>query len=59
MQKSNAAPDISKYIFLDESGELGFKECSSKYFVITLLSCDEGEIYDLRRIMKKVKAPIK
>ncbi len=44
-----------KYIFLDESGELGFKNSSSKYFVITLLSCDEGEIYALRRIIKKVR----
>jgi hypothetical protein len=47
-----------KYIFLDESGELGFKTSSSKYFVITLLSCDEGEIYPLRRIMKKVREKI-
>ena len=47
-----------KYVFLDESGELGFKSTSSKYFIITLLSCDEGEIYDLRRIMKKVRAKI-
>ena len=44
-----------RYIFLDESGELGFKDSSSKYFVITLLSCDEGEIYTLRRIIKKVE----
>lgn len=47
-----------KYIFLDESGELGFKERSSKYFVITLLSCDEGELYELRRIMRKVREKI-
>ena len=47
-----------KYIFLDESGELGFKDSSSKYFVITLLSCDEGEIYSLRRIIRKVRAKI-
>ncbi len=47
-----------RYIFLDESGELGFKSTSSKYFIITLLSCDEGEIYDLRRIMKKVRSKI-
>ena len=47
-----------KYIFLDESGELGFKEKSSKYFVITLLSCDEGELYALRRIIKKVRQKI-
>lgn len=47
-----------KYIFLDESGELGFKSSSSKYFIITLLSCDEGELYGLRRIMKKVRGKI-
>ncbi len=47
-----------KYIFLDESGELGFKDSSSKYFIITLLSCDEGEIYSLRRIIKKVREKI-
>ena len=44
-----------KYIFLDESGELGFKERSSKYFIITLFSCDEGEIYSIRRIMKRIR----
>jgi len=47
-----------KYIFLDESGELGFKDSSSKYFIITLLSCDEGEIYSLKRIIKKVREKI-
>lgn len=47
-----------RYIFLDESGELGFKDSSSKYFIITLLSCDEGEIYSLRKIMKKVREKI-
>lgn len=47
-----------RYIFLDESGELGFKDLSSKYFIITLLSCDEGEVYSLRRIIKKVREKI-
>ena len=47
-----------KYLFLDESGELGFKNSSSKYFVITLLACDEGEIYNLRRIIRKVRSKI-
>lgn len=50
--------NFMKYIFLDESGELGFKDSSSKYFIITLLSCDEGELYSLRRIMKKVREKI-
>ena len=44
-----------KYIFLDESGELGFGEKSTKYFIISLLSCDESELYSLRRIIKKVR----
>ncbi len=47
-----------KYVFLDESGELGFKSASSRYFVISLLSCDEGEIYTLKRIIRKVRAKI-
>jgi len=44
-----------KYIFLDESGELGFGKKSSKYFIITLLTCDEGEIFALRRVIRKVR----
>jgi len=47
-----------RYLFLDESGELGFKDNSSKYFVISILSCDESEIYPLRRIIKKVREKI-
>ena len=48
-----------KYIFLDESGDLGFnKRGSTKYFIITLLVCDEGEIYSLRRIIRKVRRKI-
>lgn len=47
-----------KYIFLDESGELGFGEKSTKYFIISLLSCDESELYSLRRIIKKVRQKI-
>ena len=35
-----------------------FKSSSSKYFVITLLSCDEGEVYALRRIIKRVREKI-
>lgn len=50
--------EIMKYIFLDESGELGFKESSSRYFIITLLSCDEGEIPNIRRIIKRVREKI-
>src|SRR3989344_7053066 len=47
-----------KYVFLDESGELGFGEKSSKYFIMSLLSCDESELYSLRRIIKKVQQKI-
>ncbi len=44
-----------KYIFLDESGELGFKDSSSKFFIITLLVCNEDSLIRLRRIIKKVR----
>src|SRR3989338_6767258 len=44
-----------KYIFLDESGELGFDNKSSKHFIITLLVCDEGELSSIRRIIKRVR----
>lgn len=44
-----------KYIFLDESGELGFGNKSTNYFVISLLSCDEGELSIIRRIIKRVR----
>ncbi len=44
-----------KYIFLDESGELGFDDKSSKYFIITLLACDEEELNAVRRIIKRVR----
>ena len=42
-------------IFLDESGDLGFSERFSKFFIITLLLCDEDTIIDLRRIIKKIR----
>jgi len=44
-----------KYIFLDESGELGFSSRSTKWFIITLMSCDEGEVPRIRRIIKRVR----
>lgn len=44
-----------KYIFLDESGELGFHSESSKFFIITLLVCNEDTTISLRRIIKKVR----
>lgn len=47
-----------RYIFLDESGELGFMKSSSKYFVITLLSCSEDEAVSIRRIMKRVREKV-
>lgn len=45
-----------KYIFLDESGELGFKEnLSTKFFTITLLVCGIKEEQELQRVIKKVR----
>ncbi len=45
-----------KYIFLDESGELGFKEnVSTRFFTITLLVCGVREEQELQRIIKKIR----
>tara|TARA_Y100000310_G_scaffold309043_1_gene352751 strand:- start:1419 stop:2051 length:633 start_codon:yes stop_codon:yes gene_type:complete len=44
-----------KMIFLDESGELGFKETSSNHFCITLLSCEDTDVKRLRGIPKKIR----
>tara|TARA_Y100000310_G_scaffold67450_1_gene62774 strand:+ start:568 stop:1170 length:603 start_codon:yes stop_codon:yes gene_type:complete len=45
-------------MFLDESGELGFKKFSTKYFTITLLVCGIHEEQDLQRIIKKIRQRI-
>ncbi len=49
-----------KYIFLDESGELGFSfnKGSSKFFTITLLVCGIKEEQELQRVIKKVRERI-
>ena len=47
-----------KYMFLDESGELGFSEKSSKFFTIALLMCGLKEEQELQRIIKKVRQKI-
>lgn len=44
-----------KYLFLDESGELGFKLTSSRYFLIAILSCDDNEIKKVRKIIKRIR----
>lgn len=44
-----------KTLFLDESGELGFKLTSSNYFVITILSCENSDLKCLRAISKRVR----
>lgn len=44
-----------KYIFLDESGDLGFAEKSSKFFIITLMLCNEDTEINLKRIIKRVR----
>ncbi|MDY1592129.1 MAG: DUF3800 domain-containing protein, partial [Methanofastidiosum sp.] len=40
-------------IYLDESGELGFSDRSSKYFVIVLVVCDDEK--SLKRLIKKIR----
>lgn len=47
-----------KYIFLDESGELGFKKSSTKFFTITLLVCGVKEEQELQRVIKKIRQRI-
>lgn len=45
------------YIFLDESGDLGFKKSSSKWFVFTVAIISEAR--GLERVIKKVWKPLK
>jgi len=46
-----------KYMFLDESGELGFNfnRGSTKFFTITLLICGVREGQELQRVIKKIR----
>jgi len=46
-----------KYIFLDESGDLGFGGLS-RYFVITVLVCNAKEEQELNRVIKKIRQKI-
>lgn len=43
------------FIYLDESGDLGFKKGSSKYFVISFIAMDTKTNLILKRKIKKVK----
>jgi hypothetical protein len=45
------------YIFLDESGDLGFRMGSSKWFLFTLVVVDNPRI--LERVIKKVRKNLK
>ncbi len=45
------------YIFLDESGDLGFKKTSSKWFLFTLVAIDEPRKLD--KIIKKARKSLK
>lgn len=45
------------YIFLDESGDLGFKKSSSKWFIFTIAMVDSPR--SLERAVKKVWRPLK
>ncbi len=42
-----------KYIFLDESGDLGFTPKSSKYFIVACICVDEEKI--VNRCIKTVR----
>ena len=43
----------SMFCFLDESGDLGFKEGSSRYFIITILKTNDEII--IKRILKRIR----
>ena len=45
------------YIFLDESGDLGFKKTSSKWFLFTIAIVPEARM--LERVVKKIWGPLK
>lgn len=45
------------YIFLDESGDLGFKKTSSKWFLFTIAIVPNGR--SLERVVKKIWKPLK
>lgn len=45
------------YIFLDESGDLGFKETSSRWFLFTIAMTSERRT--MERVVKKVWRPLK
>src|SRR3989344_1384146 len=45
------------YIFLDESGDLGFKKTSSKWFLFTIAMVSDAR--SLERVVKKVWRPLK
>lgn len=43
------------FIYLDESGDLGFKKGASNFFVITFIAMDNQTSLELKRKIKKVK----
>ena len=45
------------YIFLDESGDLGFKKSSSKWFIFTIAMVSSPR--SLERVVKKIWRPLK
>ena len=45
------------YIFLDESGDLGFKKTSSKWFLFTIAIVPEPRM--LENVVKKIWRPLK
>ncbi len=45
------------YIFLDESGDLGFKKTSSKWFLFTIAMTNDARA--LERVIKRVWRPLK
>src|SRR3989338_8207386 len=55
--KSFYATLVGMYIFLDESGDLGFGKRSSKWFLFTLVVVDDPR--KLERVIKKTRKSLK
>jgi len=47
------------FIYLDESGDLGFKEGATNFFVISFITMDGQTLLQLKRKIKKLKQKYK
>jgi hypothetical protein len=57
MEKGNIEPERKIYIYLDESGDLGFSGGGSKYFTIAFLVTERP--VEVKRVIKRIKQKYK